>query len=107
MDRLRSPAIQQVIEALEARRSRPRDALQVVELGDTPQFRHDCIVRRPVRHARAGGRQGDVDVIGGERLLLSRLARCKLGTHAHFRSPVTCIPRGKHKFTRDISDGYI
>ena len=107
VDRLRPPAIQQVIEALQAGRSRARDALQVVKLRDARQFRFDRIVRGPVRRARFGGRHGDVNVIGDERLLLARLARSVFGTHAHFGAPAAGVSRGKHKFTRDVPDPHV
>ena len=104
VDRLRPPAIHQVVEALQAGRSGPRDALQVMKLRDARQFRFDRIVRGPVRRARFGGRHGDVNVIGDERLLLARLARGEFGPHAHFGASAAGISRGKHKFTRDVSD---
>ena len=72
---MRAPAIQQVVESLQAGRSGPRDALQVVKLGDARQFRFDGVVRGPVRRAALGERHGDVNVIGDKRLLLARLAR--------------------------------
>ena len=72
---MRPPAIHQVVEALQARRSWPQDALQVVKFRNSCQLGFDGIVCGPVRHARFGGRHGDVNVIGGERLLLAWLAR--------------------------------
>jgi hypothetical protein len=43
-------------------------------------------------------------VIGDKRLLFARLARGKLGSHAHFGAPAAGVSRRKHKFTRNISD---
>ncbi len=52
---MRSPAIHQVIEALQPGRSGSRDALHMMKLRDTPQFRLDGIVRGLVRRTRFCG----------------------------------------------------
>ena len=104
MNRLRAPAVQQVIEALQAGRSGPRDALQMMKLGDARQLFLDRIVRGPVRHARFGERHGDVNVVRDERLWLAGLARGVLGPHSHFRAPATRIARGENKFARNAAN---
>jgi len=104
VNRLRPPAIHLVVEAFQAGRSRPRDALQVVKFRNARKFRFDRIVRGPVRRTRFGGRHGNVNVIGDERLLFARLARGELGPHADFGAAAAGVSRGKHKFTRNVSD---
>ena len=101
---MRPAAIHDVIEALQAGRSRPRHALQVVKLGDARHFCFDGVVRSPVRDAAFCERHRDVNVISGECLLLAWLATGVFGPHAHFGASAACVSRGKHKFTSNVSD---
>ena len=101
---MRPPAIHQVIETLQAGRSWPRSAVQVVKFRNARKFRFNGFMRGPVRHSRFRGWHSDVNVIGGERLLFTRLAQSVFGPHAHFGASAACASRGKHKFTRNVSD---
>ena len=107
MDRLRPPAIHQVVEAFQAGRSGARDTLQMVKLRDTREFGFNGIVRGRVWRAGFGERHGNVDVVGGERLLLAGLARGVFGPHAHFGPSPARVSRGKHKFTGDVPDPHV
>ena len=104
VERLRSPSIHQVVKALQAGRSRPRDALQVVKIRDARQFRFNGVMRGPVRDATFRKRHSDVNVIGGERLLFAWLARCVFRPHAYFGAAAARVSRCKHKFARNVSD---
>jgi hypothetical protein len=99
MNRLRAPALQQVVETLHAGRSGTRDALQVMNRGDAGERLLNRIVRGPVRNARPGERDGDVNLVGGKSLRLAGLACTKLRPHSNFGSSTTRIPRGKDEFT--------
>jgi hypothetical protein len=46
-------------------------------------------------------------VIGGECLQFAWLARRELGPHAYFGAPAAGVTRGKHKFTRNVSDRHV
>src|SRR6267378_3576965 len=98
MNRLRAPALQQVVETLHAGRSGTRDALQVMNRGDAGERLLNRILRGPVRNARPGEWDCDVNLVGGKSLRLAGLARGKLRPHSDFGSSATRIPRGKDEF---------
>src|SRR2546430_13258269 len=95
MNRLRAPAVQLVVETLHAGRSGTRDALQVMNRGDAGECLLDCILRGPVRNARPGEWDRDVNLVGGKSLRLAGLACGKLRPHSDFGSSATRIPRGQ------------
>ena len=99
MNRLCAPALQQVVEPLHAGRSGTRDALQVMNRGDAGERLLNRILRGPVRNARPGEWDCDVNLVGGKSLRLAGLARGKLRPHSDFGSSATRIPRGKDEFT--------
>ncbi len=67
--------------------------------GDTGERLLNRIVRGPVRNARPGEWDCDVNLVGGKSLGLAGLARGKLRPHSDFGSSATRIPRGKDEFT--------
>jgi hypothetical protein len=78
--------------------------MQVMNLGNACEFFLDRIMCGPVKNARAGERNRDVDVIGRKGLGVARLACGKLGAHPDFGSSTAGIPRGENEFTADGSD---
>jgi len=104
MNRLRAPALQHIVETLHTGRFRIRHALQVMRLGDPGEFFLDRVMRGPVRNARTGEWNCDVNVIGGKCLGFAALTRSILRTHPNFDSSAARIPRGKNEFTRYSAD---
>jgi hypothetical protein len=102
--RLRPPTPEYVVETLQAGCSGSSDTMQVMNVGNAGEFFIDRIMCGPVRIARAGKRNRDVDVVGRKGLGFARLARGKLGAHPDFGSSAAGIPRGDNEFTADGSD---
>ena len=101
MNRLRAPALRQIVKTLQARRSGPLDAHQFMVGGHAREFPFDGVVSGAVRQACLGQWNRDVDVIGDEGLGFAGLVRGIFRAHAHFRPTIAGIPRGEHKLPRD------
>ena len=67
--------------------------------GDAGERLLNRILRGPVRNARPGEWDCDVNLVGGKSLRLAGLACTKLRPHSNFGSSATRIPRGKDEFT--------
>src|SRR5208282_4884760 len=93
LNRMRAPAVGQIVEAFRNGSSGARDALQMMKLGYAREFFHDSVMRGLVRHTRMGERHRDVNVIRDKRLWFAGLARGVLGPRPHFRAPATCVVR--------------
>ena len=104
VNRLRPPTPECVVETLQAGCSGSRDTMQVINLGNAGEFFLDRIMCGPVRDARAGERNRDVNVVGREGLGVAGLACGKLGAHPDFGSSAAGVPSGENEFTADGSD---
>jgi hypothetical protein len=78
--------------------------MQVMNLGNAGEFFLDRIMCGPVRTARAGEQDRDVNVVGRKGLGVARLACGKFGAHPDFGSSTAGIPCGENEFTADGSD---
>ena len=104
VNRLRPPTPEHVVETLQAGCSGSSDTMQVMNLGNAREFLLDRIMCGPVRNARAGERNRDVNVVGRKGLGVARLACGKLGAHPDFGSSAAGIACGENEFTADGSD---
>ena len=104
MNRLRAPALRQKVKTLEARRAGPLDSRELVKHGHARNFPFHGVMRGKVRHARFPKRNCYVDMIGGERLGLARLARSIFRPRSNFRPAIAGVSRGQHNLPRDSAN---
>jgi hypothetical protein len=78
-----------------------------MKFGYARHFCFDRIISGAVRDGCSRKRNSDVNVVGGQGLLLALLAIGIFGSHTDFGASAACIPRCNNKFARYVSDPHI
>jgi hypothetical protein len=78
-----------------------------MKFGYACHFRFDRIISGAVRDGCSGKRNSDIDVVGGQGLVIAWLATGKFGSRTDFGASAACIPSRNNKFARNVSDRHV